>query len=293
MIGLTGATGQYGRLVLQHLLTRVPAEQIVAITRKPADLADLTERGVHVRQADYDQPDTLPAAFIGVDKLLLVPGAVYGRRFPQIRDAVQAAVQAGVSEIVYPSFVNTGSTRMNLGQEHAQAEDLLRSSDIAATFLRNGPYIEMYTNTVGMALQYGAILGSSGQGRYSGATRADLAEAAAIVLAEAGHTGKTYELGGSAFTQADLAAEVTRQTGTSVVYRDLPEADYAQALAGNGLPQDFAGLLADTSTAASRGDWYTDSDDLARLLQRPPTSLSEAVADALRAGTDATLDPRG
>lgn len=159
--------------------------------------------------------------------------------------------------------------------------------------LRNGAYTEMYTDTLGPALQYGAILSSAGDGKVSGATRADLAEAAAVVLTSDGHQGKVYELGGTAFTMAELAAEVSKQTGKHIVYQDLPVEQYAKTLAAAGLPEAFADLLADTSLAIAHGDWYSDRSDLHQLIGRPSTPLAEAVAVALKTSLTGGLDPRG
>lgn len=294
MIIITAATGQYGRLVIDALLKRgVPASDIVAAVRDLNKAADLAERGVQVREADYDRPETLVPAFTGADQLLLVPSAVYGQRYPQMQHAVAAAAEARAGLIAYASFVNTGTSTLRLGQEHRQTEALIRTSGLPFVMLRNGAYTEMYTNTLGPALEHGAILGSARTGKLSAATRADLAEAAAVVLTTTGHTGKAYELGGTAFTMADLAAEVSKQTGKTIVYQDLPEPEYAKALAAAGLPEPFADLLADTNTAIANGDWYTDSTDLPQLIGRPSTPLADAVADALKTGLNNGIDPRG
>jgi NAD(P)H dehydrogenase (quinone) len=152
----------------------------------------------------------------------------------------------------------------------------------------------MYTTTLGPALEHGAIIGSFGDGKISGATRADLAAAAAaVLLAGNDEAGKIYELGGTAFTMSDLAAEVSRLTGNPITYQDMPVDQYAKVLTGAGLPPAFAELLADTSLAATRGDWYTDSTDLPQLIGRPSTPLATAVADALKAGPADTFDLRG
>ncbi|WP_425246322.1 SDR family oxidoreductase [Streptomyces sp. NEAU-NA10] len=294
MITITAATGHYGRLVIDELLKRgVPASGIVAAVRNPAKAADLAERGVQVREADYDRPETLVPAFAGTTTLLLVPGAEFGQRYPQMRRAIAAAVEARVGLVAYASFVNTDTSTLRLGDEHKQTEQELRSSGLPHILLRNGAYTEMYTTTLGPALEHGAIIGSFGEGKISGATRADLAAAAAVILTSDDQAGKIYELGGTAFTMSDLAAEVSRQTGKPLTYQDLPVGQYAKALADAGLPGAFADLLADTSLAATRGDWYTDSTDLPQLIGRPSTPLATAVAEALKAGPADTFDPRG
>jgi NAD(P)H dehydrogenase (quinone) len=294
MITVTAATGHYGRLVIEELLKRgVPAGDIVAAVRDPHKATGLAERGVQVREADYDRPETLVPAFTGAGKLLLIPSPVFGQRYPQMQRAITAAAEAGVGLIAYAGFVNTGTSTLQLGVEHKQAEAAIRASGLPFVLLRNGAYTEMYTGTLGPALEYGAILGSAGDGKLSAATRADLAEAAAVVLAGDGHQGRVYELGGTAFTMADLAAEVSRQAGQHIVYQDMPAEDYARALAAAGIPESFAGLLADTSLAIAHGDWYTDSTDLHQLTGRPSTSLADAVAAALKTGPALGLDPRG
>src|SRR5438034_3167595 len=174
MIIVTAATGHYGRLVIDALLSRgAPAGEIVAAVRDPQKAADLADRGVQVREADYDRPATLVPAFSGADQLLLITSADVGRRYPQMANAVHAADEAGVGLVAYAGFVNTDTATSRLWGEHQQAETLIRDSGLPFVMLRNGAYTEMYTGTLGPALEYGAILGSAGDGKVSGATRAD------------------------------------------------------------------------------------------------------------------------
>jgi NAD(P)H dehydrogenase (quinone) len=289
MITVTAATGRYGRLVIDALLSRgVPASEIVAAVRDPQRASDIAAKGVQVREADYDRPETLVPAFEGADKLLLVPSAVFGQRYPQMQRAVNAAVEAGVGLLLYASFVNTDTSTLRLGEEHKQTEALIRASGLPYVLLRNGAYTELYAGELGdleYALMSGVMIGSAGEGKISGASRKDLAEAAAVVLTRDGQDGKVYELGGTAFTMADLAATIGRHVGKPMVYQDLSVDEYAKALAAGGVPEDFAWLLADTSFAITRGDWYTESTDLPRLLGRPRTPLAEVVAATLNSAS--------
>ncbi|MET7338462.1 NmrA family NAD(P)-binding protein [Nonomuraea sp. NPDC005650] len=287
MITITAATGRLGRIVIAELLERgVPADEIVAAVRNPENAADLAERGVQVRHADYDQPETLEAAFADAGKLLLIPSALYGLRFPQMTNAVRAAVAARVPLVAYAGFVNSATSTLRLADEHKQVEASIRESGLPYVFLRNGAYTELYCGELGdlaPALEFGVLLGSGGNGKISGATRPDLAAAAAAVLTGDGPVNTAYELGGEAFTLTELAAEISAQSGKPLVYQDLPVEEYARALAGRGVPKPFADLLADTSFAISRGDWYTDSTDLQQLIGRPPTPLANVVTAALKA----------
>lgn len=284
-ITVTGATGKLGRLAIQELLDRgVPAGEIVAAVRSPEKAADLAARGVQVREADYTRPETLATAFAGTDKLLLISGSEVGQRVPQHQNAVDAAVAAGVSLIAYTGVLNADTTGIALAAEHKATEEIIRGSGLPYVFLRHGWYVENYTENLAPALQHGAILGAAGEGRVAAATRADFAAAAAAVLTGEGPTNIAYELGGDEpFTLAELAAEVSRQSGTEVVYRDLPADEYAKALVAVGLPEGYAGILADSDLGIARGELTTGSGHLRSLIGRPSTGLADAVAVALEA----------
>ena len=281
-IAITGATGHLGRLVVGKLGERVPAAGIVALARSPEKAAGL---GAEVREADYDRPETLGPALAGVDTLLLISANEVGKRETQHRNVIRAAREAGVRRIVYTSLLHADTSPLSLAGEHRATEKMVKESGIPYTILRNGWYTENYTGSVPGALAGGAWLGSAGQGRISSATRDDYAEAAVAVLAGAGHEGKTYELAGDqAWTLGDLAAEISRQTGRTLPYRDLPEAEYAAALHGFGLPEELARAIAGWDAAASRDALFDDSRQLSALIGRPTTPLSATVAEALKQG---------
>lgn len=278
-IVVTGATGQFGRIVVEELLRRgVPAGDVVATGRAVERLADLAERGVVVRRADYTEPETLRAAFAGADRLLFVSGSDAGRRVPQHRAVIAAAVEAGVGQVAYTSILHADTSDLLLAAEHAETERLLAESGLPRVLLRNGWYIENYD--IPGAVQNG-LFGAAGEGRISAATRADLAVAAAAVLATDGHEGKAYELGGEAFTLAEFATEISRQSGREVTYTDLPEHEYVALLVGVGLPEGFAQVLADADRGAAKGALHVGTDDLVGLLGRPVTPLADAVRAAL------------
>jgi NAD(P)H dehydrogenase (quinone) len=280
-IAITGATGQLGRLIVERLKTRVEPARLRALVRTPAKAADL---GIQALEADYDRPSTLAAALAGVDTLMLVSSSEVGRRTEQHRHVIEAARAAGVRRIVYTSLLHADTSELSLAGEHRDTERMLKDSGLAWTILRNGWYTENYMGAVAGALAGGALAGSAGQGRIASAARADYAEAAAVVLAGAGHEGRTYELAGdAAYTLDELAAELSRQSGRTIPYRDLPEADYAAILAGHGLPPDLARAIASWDAGASRGALFDDGHQLSALIGRPTTPLSESVAAALKA----------
>lgn len=281
MIVVTGATGHLGRHVMESLLQSVPAEQLVAAVRNPAKAADLESRGVQIRLADYDRPETLDSAFAGADKLLLISANEVGRRLPQHRAVIDAAKRAGVKLLAYTSILKADTSRLGLAKEHLATEQLIRESGIPFVFLRNGWYFENYTEHLEPAIANGAIVSSAGDGRISAASRADYAAAAAKVLAETGHENAIYELAGDfAFSLPELADEMSKASGKRVVYTDLTEAAHRAVLESAGLPPAIASTYADADQGVKRGELRDDSGTLRRLIGHPTTTLHDAVTSA-------------
>lgn len=280
---VTGANGQLGRLVVERLIKRIPASQVIAGVRDVDTARDLAALGVEVRAADYDAPASLEAAFAGVDRLLLISSNAMGRRVSQHGHAIDAARQAGVSSIAYTSVLHADTSSLGLAAEHLATEKLLQASGVPFALLRNGWYTENYTGSAHAAVEHGAILGSAGDGRIAAAARADYADAAVAVLLSNDTAGdKIYELAGdTSFTLAELADEIAKQSRQPVTYKDLPEDEFKAALIGMGLPEGLASLLADSSVQASRGALFDDGHVLSALIGRPTTTLSNAVAAAL------------
>ena len=278
-IGVTGATGQLGRLVIEGLKQKVAAETIVALVRNPAKAADL---GVETRAFDYTQAETLVASLQGVDKLLLISGNEIGQRLPQHKAVIDAAKQAHVKQIVYTSLLHADSSPLGLAGEHLATEAVIKESGLTYTILRNGWYTENYTGSAKGAINAGAFIGNAGDGKIASAARADYAEAAVAILLGEGHENKTYELAGDeAYTLTELATEISKQSGKTVPYNNLSEAEYAGILKGFGLPDGLVEMLVNSDTGASKGGLFDDSHVLSALIGRPTTPLAEVVAKAI------------
>lgn len=278
-LGITGATGQLGRIVISELTHRTASANIVALVRSPLKAADL---GVEARAFDYSKPQEQAAALAGIDTLLLISGNEIGKRAEQHANVIAAAKTAGVKRIVYTSLLRADTSTLVLAGEHLATEEALKRSGIDYTILRNGWYTENYTPALPGILASGVVIGSSGSGKISAATRADYAAAAAVALVTEGHAHKTYELAGDeAFTMSDLAATISRLTGRQIPYSNIPVQEYAAALAGTGMPEGVAQFFAGTHVATEKGDLFDNGHALSTLIGRPTTPLAQTVADVL------------
>jgi len=278
-IGVTGATGQLGRIVIEKLKERVSSESIVALVRTPEKASSL---GVEARAFDYSKPEALADSLKGIDSLLLISSNEIGQRIQQHANVIEAAKQAGVKRVVYTSLLHADRSTLNLAEEHLATESTLKASGIPYTILRNGWYTENYTGSISGAIGAGALIGSAGDGKIASAARVDYAEAAAVVLTGEGHVNKVYELAGDdAYTLTDLAAEVSRQIGKNIPYNNLPEAEYVNILKKMNLPEALALNIVGWDVGASKNDMFDDAHQLSKLIGRPTTSLAKVVADAI------------
>ncbi len=287
---VTGATGQLGGIVVKELLKTVPATEIAGLVRPaesgaPSKGERLEAQGVQARQGDYTDSASLKAALAGIERLLFISSGTMEGRVAQHRNVVEAAKVAGVSLVAYTSVLHADRSPLGLAEDHRRTEALLAASGVPCVLLRNGWYTENYMASVPAALAHDAVLGAAGDGCISSAARADYAAAAVAVLTSGeDQGGRVYELAGDgAYTLAELAAEVSRQAGREIGYKNLSEAAFEAALLGAGLPGGLAALLADSDAGAAKGALFDDGRALSRLIGRPTTSLAASVAKALEA----------
>jgi NAD(P)H dehydrogenase (quinone) len=237
---------------------------------------------IESREFDYSNVSTLAKSLIGIDHLLFISGSEIGQRKQQHQNVIDAAKESGVKWIVYTSLLHADTSSLSLAEEHLATEHALKESGIEYTILRNGWYTENYLGSIAGAIASGTLIGSAGKGKISSAARMDYAEAAAVVLSSQGHLGKVYELAGdSYYTLADLAAEVSLHVGKELVYNDLTEQQYANALKNIGLPDGLAEAVAGFDIGASKNDLFDDSKQLSALIGHPTTTLNELIKKSL------------
>jgi NAD(P)H dehydrogenase (quinone) len=288
MIIVTGATGQLGRAIVQQLAARVPATQIGASARDPAKAAALAALGVRVRQGDFNDPASLQHAFEGASTVLIVSSnaaATGGDPLAQHRAAIAAARAAGAKRVVYTSHMAASATSaFPPARDHAATEEMLRQSGLPWTALRHGFYGASGLAMMGDALATGA-LETAADGKFSWAAHADLAEAAAIILAEIhqGHgwrwDGPTPPLtGAEALDFGDLAGIASALTGKSIVRTILTDDAMRAKIAARGAPPRAADMVLGLYTAARNGEFAAIDPLLERLLGRAPIRMRALMA---------------
>ncbi|GAB7032720.1 SDR family oxidoreductase [Streptomyces sp. NPDC021749] len=281
-IVVTGATGALGRLVIEELLIRTDPADVTGLVRDRARAADLEARGIAVRTVDYGRPDTLEDVFAAGDRVLLIAGHGSGQRVTWHRAVIDAAREAGVALLAYTSVLGGPTATFSLAEEHLATEQALLASGVPYCLLRNGWCHENYTGALAATLRNGAVFGCAGDGRVATAARRDYAEAAAVVLTGTGHENTVYELSGdTAWSMAEFAAEVSRQTGRRIPYRDLPQKEYVARMVETGVPALGARMAAEADAGIARGELAATTGDLSRLIGRPTTPVTEAIAEAL------------
>ncbi|MFA7405304.1 MAG: SDR family oxidoreductase [Pelobacteraceae bacterium] len=278
MIVVTGATGELGRLVVASLLKKVPATEISVAVRNVEKAKELAGLGVQVRYADYTVPASWDEALRGADKVLLISSNEIGQRTNHHRIVINAVKRSGVKLLAYTSVLHAETSLLGLAGEHRETEALLHASGVPFVVLRNGWYAENHTAGILSALAHGNVYGCAGDGRISSASRADFAEAAAVVLTSDNQAGRIYELAGdTAFTLTELAAEISLQSGKNIGYVNLPQSEYKDLLLKAGMPEVIAELLSDADTGISKGTLFDESRQLSTLISRATTPLATAI----------------
>ncbi|GAA1465198.1 SDR family oxidoreductase [Microbacterium thalassium] len=277
---VTGASGHLGRHVVDSLLSRgVAASDIVAGVRTPSKAAPLADLGVQLATLDYLDAESVANALDGVDTVLLISGSDVGQRFAGHRNVIDAAEKAGVTKFVYTSAPKATTFDYALGAEHRATEEALAASTLPVIVLRNNWYTENYTQDVLGAAESGVIAAAVGDAKVASASRKDYADAAAVVLTEDGHIGRTYELAGdTSWTYAELAATASAIVGREVTYTALTPEQRQQALEGFGLPAEIAGFVTGIDTAIAGGVLEDTDGTLSALIGRPTTPLAEGLS---------------
>ncbi len=280
---VTGASGHLGQAVINHLLTtyKVPANKIIATTRDVAKLSALAAKGVHVRDANFDDADHLTKAFAGATRLLLISTSAMepGQRVKQHLNAVKAAESAGVGHVIYTSIPNGEKNAVLFTPDHAGTEKALAASKLSGwTVLRNNWYAENLFFSIPQALASGTQYSAAAQGKTSYIVRDDLARAAAAVLASDKTEKAVYTLSGTkGYTVDEVAKLVSAATGKPLNVVHVPVEGLIQGMIGAGLPEGMARVFASFDSAIAKGDLSGTPDDYKKLTGTEPQSFEAWV----------------
>jgi NAD(P)H dehydrogenase (quinone) len=279
-IAITGATGQFGSLVIESLLKTVPVGDLVVSVRNPDKASDLKARGVEVRHGDFDQPETLDVAFAGVDRLLIVSADGDNEtRIRQHKAAIDAAVKAGVGFIAYTSVGDAEKSELFLAEVHRVTEEAIRATGIPFSFLRNNWYMENEVGSIQGAVAGAPWVTSAGSGKVGWAARGDYAEAAANVLTGKGHENTVYELSGKPLTQDELTKIISEVVGKVIKVMQVDDEAYAKIMAEVGVPEPALPFVVAIQRGIREGWLDIESGDLENVLNRPVTPLADVIRD--------------
>ncbi|TLQ42198.1 NmrA family NAD(P)-binding protein [Streptomyces marianii] len=285
MLIITGATGRLGALIVNRLLERLPADRIGVSVRDASRAAEFAERGVRVRAGDFTEPDSLKHAFEGAERVLVVSAAIRGGAALAANSAaVDAAREAGARSILYTSHQAASPTSLFPPQQvHAATEEHLERQGVPYTALRNGFYASTLEPYIGAALETGTLAVPQ-DGPVSWTAHEDLAEAAALALAEEGALeGITRPLTARhALDFADVAEMLGRITGRTITRVVMDDDDWISAAVAGGMPRPAAEFALTMFAASRNGEFNVTDPTLGTAIGRPARTVHEALEALVR-----------
>lgn len=276
---ITGASGNFGKATIDFLLKKgIAANTISALVRDEAKGADLKAKGINIKTGDYDNYQSLVAAFKDIDKLVLVSGSDIVNRGKQQENVVKAAKEAGVKHILYTSFERKNETETSpiafLAKSHIDTDNAIKASGLKYTIFRNNLYLDVLPMFLGEQVLETGIFFPAGETKSAFALRSDLAEATANVLTTEGHENKEYAMNNvENYSFEDVADILSKITNKKIDYINPDAAVYTDALSKAGVPAEYIGMFAGFAEAIKQGEFNSSKTDLENLLGRKPTSL--------------------
>lgn len=279
---VTGATGKLGSKIVDHLLKRIEAKELAVSVRDPKKASALSDKGIDVRQADFDHPESLREAFQGVDRLLIISAdGDNDTRIRQHLQAVEAAKEAGVSFIAYTSLADATDSQNVMAPPHVATEKAIRETGIKHAFLRNNWYLENELGSIQGVLAGAPWVTAARDGKVGWALQDEYAEAAAIVLTTEAFDEEMYELSGPLHTQHEFVEALSDVLGQDVALQEVSAEAYGDVMRGAGVPEGAIPIVVGIQDSIRNGSLEVESTDFERLLGRPVTPLRDALKQIL------------
>ena len=284
---VTGATGKLGSKVVEALLKTVPAEQIAVSVRNPEKAEALKAKGIEIRQSDYEKPETLDAAFSGIDRLLIISSSEVRLGGDEIRkrqhiNAVEAAARAKVKFIAFTSAPKASDSDFFLADVYKTTEEAILKTGIPYSFLRNNWYLENEIASIKGAMDGAPWITTTGEGKVGWALQQDFAEAAATVLASEGHENTIYELSGKLMTHKELVSVLEEVLGKEIQFHQVEDEAYSEMMKDAGVPESFLPMLINIPKGIREGGLEVVSKDFEKILGRPSIPMREALSQIVR-----------
>jgi NAD(P)H dehydrogenase (quinone) len=279
-IAIASASGQLARATAKYVLEKASPDDVILVSRNVDALAGFAREGVTVRYGDYDRPESLPAAFEGADRLYLISLHELGHRVTQHRNAIDAAVAAGVRHIVYTSYIMVDpACPSTVVPDHLRTHELLDASGLDVTYLRNGLYAETpVTQIIPPALARGVLVDNTDHARGAFVHRDDCAAVAAQVLTSSGHEGRTYDITGpDLLSFADLAAQAAKISGRPLAYQSVDDETFDAQLRAAGVPDDVRGMIVSFGVSLRAGYGEPLTTTVHDLTDRPPRPVTDLM----------------
>jgi len=278
---ITGATGNLGRSVVKHLAKKIDAKNIAVLVRDTAKVEDLKTEGIDVRVGDYNNYESLVAAFNGIDKLFFISGSDFNGRSKQHENVVNAAKETGIDHVVYTSFLRKNETNTSpisfVIADHLDTEVWLKESGMKYTILKHNLYMDMIPLFVGdNILETCTIFQPAGNGKAAFTLREDMAEVAVHILSSDAHENKEYDItSDKSYSYQDIADIITAITGKKIAYSSPSVEEFNKTLTDAGVPQEYIGLFVGFSQAIQQGEIDKTNSVIEQLIGRKATSVED------------------
>lgn len=272
---ITAAGGKVGQHVVMQLSKNGVTARAGFQTQEKASA--LQQMGIEGVVLDFENRETIAAAFKGIDTLFLVtPGSPYASR--QEERLLAEAKKGGVNRVVKLSGKIAEHHTVGFSVWNREAERQIKESGIPYTILRGNFFMQNLFGSAAQIKQGVFTMGPAAK-KVAWLDARDVAAVAIAALTEPGHSGQTYDLNGPELLDGHAQAAVFSSVlGRPIKYLDVSVTDFVESLKKFGMPDWLVEAFA-VSAADSEIPGDQSSATVERILRRKPNSLAQFVGD--------------